>query len=269
MVFDVELYINIIISGLPADHNQFVLSYQMNGSKTSIMELYNLLQNVEQGIKKIDVPSTSAAHVLIVGHNAKKIKTSHSNWKGKTAKGKFDCGSKRKDESGIAPVSDPREAVCFYCNTKGHRKSIYPKYLKDLKDRKVEKGSHSCMFTIELHNTTTLDLWVLDTGCGIHICTVLQGLKESRRLKHGKLNLVMGNRKIMHVTSIGKYELMLKSEVGIDLNNCSYLSEVTRNIILFHALFKDGYKFLFDNKNGDILVYSNGCFCHTPKWGLG
>ncbi|GJU12291.1 hypothetical protein Tco_1134687 [Tanacetum coccineum] len=49
MVFDAELSINIILSG----------------------------------IKKIVVPSTLAAPVLIVCHNAKKRKTSHSNWKGK------------------------------------------------------------------------------------------------------------------------------------------------------------------------------------------
>ncbi|GJT55791.1 hypothetical protein Tco_0990845 [Tanacetum coccineum] len=125
MVFDAELSINIILSGLPADYNQFVLSYQMNGKKTSIMELHSLFQTAEQGIKKIDVPSTSAASVLTVGHDTKKRKTSHSNWKGKAAK----------------------------------------------------------------------------------------GLKESRRLKHGELNLVMGNRKIIPVTGIGKYELMLKSEI--------------------------------------------------------
>ncbi|GJR85347.1 retrotransposon protein, putative, ty1-copia subclass [Tanacetum coccineum] len=35
---------------------------------------------------------------------------------------------------------------------------------------------------------------------------------------------------------------------------------MTRNIISFHALFKDGYQFSFDNENGDILVYLNGCF---------
>ncbi|GKB87225.1 retrotransposon protein, putative, ty1-copia subclass [Tanacetum coccineum] len=89
---------------------------------------------------------------------------------------------------------------------------------------------------------------------------VTQGLKESRRLKHRELNLVMGNRKITPVTRIGKYELMLKSGVRINLNNCCYSSEMTRNIISFHALFKDGYQFSFDNENGDILVYSNGCF---------
>ncbi|GJS86825.1 retrotransposon protein, putative, ty1-copia subclass [Tanacetum coccineum] len=208
----------------------------------------------------LEMKGLCSSPVLTVGHNAKKRKTSHSNWKGKATKGKSDRRSKRKVESKIAPTSDPKEAVCFYCNTKGHWKHSCPKYLKDLKDGKVEKGSHSGMFMIELYNTTTSDSWVLDTGCHTHICIVLQGLKESRRLKHKELNLVMGNRKIMLVTRIGKYELMLKSRVRIDLNNCCYSSEMTRNIISFHALFKDGYKFSFNNENGDILVYSNSCF---------
>ncbi|GJX70441.1 retrotransposon protein, putative, ty1-copia subclass [Tanacetum coccineum] len=170
------------------------------------MELYGLLQTAEQGIKKSGVPSTLTAPVLIVGHNAKKRKTSHSNWKGKATQGKSDRGCNRKVKSEIAPTSDLKEAVCFYYNTKGHWKRSCLKYLKDLKDK----------------------------GCGTHICAVLQGLKKSRRLKHGELNLFMGNRKIIHVTRIGKYELMLKSG--------------------------DGYQFSFDNENGDILVYSNGCF---------
>nr|GEU95238.1 hypothetical protein [Tanacetum cinerariifolium] len=71
MVFDAKISINIILSGLPADYNQFVLSYQINRKQTSIMELYSLLQTSKQGIKKIDVPSTSAALVLIVSHNVK------------------------------------------------------------------------------------------------------------------------------------------------------------------------------------------------------
>nr|GEV01404.1 reverse transcriptase domain-containing protein [Tanacetum cinerariifolium] len=115
MVFDAELSINIILSSL-------------------------LLQTAEQGIKKINVPSTSAGHVLTVDHNSKKRKTFDSNW---YVKGKSDRGSKRKAESEIAPTSDPKEAVCFYYNIKGHWKHICLKYLKDLKDGKVKKGSHS------------------------------------------------------------------------------------------------------------------------------
>ncbi|GJY23275.1 retrotransposon protein, putative, ty1-copia subclass [Tanacetum coccineum] len=98
----------------------------------------SLLQTAEQGIKKSNVPSTSAAPVLTVGHNAKKRKTSHSNWKGKATQGmltighnakkrktshsnwkgkaiqgKSNRGSKRKVESEIALTSDPKETMCF------------------------------------------------------------------------------------------------------------------------------------------------------------
>ncbi|GJR53534.1 retrotransposon protein, putative, ty1-copia subclass [Tanacetum coccineum] len=166
------------------------------------MELYSLLQTAKQGIRESDVPLLSIAPGDDVGHNATK----------KT--GTF-IPMERKGHTKESPI--------------GHWKRNCPKYLKDLKDRKVEKE-------------------------------VTQGLKESRKLKHGELNLVMGNRKITPVTKIGKYELMLKSGVRINLNNCCYSSEMTRNIISFHALFKDGYQFSFDNENGDILVYSNGCF---------
>nr|GEX18562.1 vesicle transport v-SNARE 11-like [Tanacetum cinerariifolium] len=150
----------------------------------------------------------------------KKRKTSHSDWKRKATKGKFDRGSKRKAESEIAPTSDPKETMCFYCNTKGHWKRSCPKYLKDLKDGKVKKGSHS-------------------------------GLKESMRLKHGELNLVMGNRKITPVTRIGKYELMLKSGIRIDLNNC--FGHVNKKCIA--QLQKDGALESFDFKSDD---YSKG-----------
>ncbi|GJX77885.1 retrotransposon protein, putative, ty1-copia subclass [Tanacetum coccineum] len=223
MVFDAELSINIILFGLPADYNQFVLSYQMNGKETSIMELHSLLQTVEQGIKKIDVPYISAASVLTVGHNAKKRKTSHSNWKGKPQK--------------ESPIVGLRESL----NMRLHLLVIQRKQCASTATR---RGIGS----------------VAAQRCGTYICTVLQDLKESRKLKHGELNLVMGNRKITHVTKIGKYELMLKYGVRINLNNCCYSSEMTRNIISFHALFKDGYQFSFDNENGDILVYLNGCF---------
>ncbi|GJV77990.1 hypothetical protein Tco_1509574 [Tanacetum coccineum] len=125
------------------------------------MELHSLFQTAEQGIKKIDVPSTSAASVLTVGHDTKKRKTSHSNWKGKAAKVKSDRGTSKTERS-----------------------------------KRV----------------------------------VTQGLKESRRLKHGELNLVMGNRKIIPMTRIGKYELMLKSEITILKTNTPYPSRKIRRI---------------------------------------
>nr|GEU59601.1 hypothetical protein [Tanacetum cinerariifolium] len=115
MVFDTELSINIILSGMPVNYNQFVLSYQKNGKETSIIELHSLLQTAGQGIKKSEeIPHKES---LIMGL--------------------------REVESEIAPTSDPKEAVCFYCNTKGHWKRSCPKYLKDLKDEKFKKCVHS------------------------------------------------------------------------------------------------------------------------------
>ncbi|GJX03511.1 retrotransposon protein, putative, ty1-copia subclass [Tanacetum coccineum] len=64
--------------------------------------------------------------------------TSHSNWQRKATQGKSNRRSKRKVESEIAPTSDPKEAVCFYCNTNGHWKRSCPKYIKDLKDGKAQ-----------------------------------------------------------------------------------------------------------------------------------
>ncbi|GJR74782.1 retrotransposon protein, putative, ty1-copia subclass [Tanacetum coccineum] len=149
--------------------------------------------------------------VLTVGHKA--------------AKGKSDRGSKRKAESEIAPTSDPKEAVCFYYNTKGHWKRSYPKYLKDLTDEKVEKGSHS-------------------------------GLKESRRLKHGELNLVMGNRKITLVTRIenhnGNVILNVGSSDELDKSKLwhSRLGYVNKKCIA--QLQKDGVLESFNFKSNDV-----------------
>lgn len=53
---------------------------------------------------------------------------------------------------------------------------------------------------------------------------------------------------------------MFNNEVSLSLVNCCYSPNMERNIISFHALFKDGFRYGFDNNNGDILVYKNGCF---------
>ena len=46
----------------------------------------------------------------------------------------------------------------------------------------------------------------------------------------------------------------------LSLLNYCVLTDMAWNIISFHALYNDGCHFSFDNDNGDILVYKNGCF---------
>ncbi|TLX69973.1 DDE-type integrase/transposase/recombinase, partial [Labilibacter sediminis] len=173
------------------------------------------------------------------------------NWKGKS-----QASSSRTKETPHVP--NPKEAECFYCQEKGHWKKSCPKYLQDIKDGKV-KPSSSGIYTIQSNNLSSHNSWVLDTGCGFHICCDLQGLKESEEVKHGRISLIMGNRRRSPVTKIGTYSLVLSNNVRLDLNNCCFSSEMTRNIISFHALFKQGYEFYFDNLDGIISVYKDGC----------
>ncbi|GKA95465.1 retrotransposon protein, putative, ty1-copia subclass [Tanacetum coccineum] len=84
--------------------------------------------------------------------------------------------------------------------------------VKSLKACKAKPKASICAFVLEMKGyfdrLESLNM-VFDADLSINI--ILSGLKESRRLKHRELNLVMGNRKIMLVTRIGKYKLMLKS----------------------------------------------------------
>ena len=69
------------------------------------------------------------------------------------------------------------------------------------------------------------------------------------------MNLIMGNRRTLPVSVIGDFEVSLSSGVSFSLDNCCYSLEMTRNIISYYALFRQGFRFNFDNENGDILVY--------------
>lgn len=77
----------------------------------------------------------------------------------------------KKDVSDIALVNDPKEAICYYFQEKGHWKYSYPKYMEGLKKNKAKGIDSSYMFAIKLHQAMTFSNWILDTGCGIYICS--------------------------------------------------------------------------------------------------
>ena len=70
----------------------------------------------------------------------------------------------------------------------------------------------------------------------------------------------MGNRRSSPVTKIELYSLVLRNGLSLDLNNCCYSPEMARNIISFHGLYRQGFRFSFNNENGSILAYLNGVF---------
>lgn len=58
---------------------------------------------------------------------------------------------------------------------------------------------------------------MLTSNSSNHIFSYFPELKESRRLKHGEVNLLMGNGGTAHVTRIREYKLVLNTSVSFSL----------------------------------------------------
>lgn len=251
--FDEELAVDIVLNSLPSCYDQFIFTYHMNNNETTLSQLHNLLRTAEAGMKRKSISSTPATTLVLAigqGKGKKRKGPPKVKWKGKTH-------VKPDSEFTLIPV--PKEATCFYCSEKGHWKRSCPKYLQDLEDGKAKPVSAG-VYTILSKTSSHSHSWVLDTGCGFHICSVLQGLKESEDVEHGRINLIKGNRRFSPITKIGVYSLMLSNDVCLDLTNCCYSSEMTRNIISFHALFRQGFRYSINEVNGSISAYKNGNF---------
>ncbi|KAJ9556961.1 LOW QUALITY PROTEIN: hypothetical protein OSB04_011575 [Centaurea solstitialis] len=285
-----ELATDFILSLLSSSYEPFVLNYQMNNLEKTIMELHGLkglmywpvlaIRGIREGgiKKKKAAPWFERAHVLastIIDEKAKskpaapvlaireggikkkKVVPVKGKGKGKAIQPnpKPKTKGQGKAQSDIPQSKTPEDAVCFYCKEVGHWRRSCPKYLEELKKLKANGASTSGTYMIELHSTSTSNSWVLDTGCGTHICTNVQGLKRSRKVRRGELDLIMGNKQIASVDMIGNYELSFSSGLSVVLIDCCYSAEMARNIISFYVLYKDGFDFGFDN--GSILVYKN------------
>ena len=75
-----------------------------------------------------------------------------------------------KPKGGIVVVADKIDkGNCHWCKEEGHWKRNCPAYLESLKKMKSVQIQDSCIFVIEV-NLSTSTSWVLDTGCGSHIC---------------------------------------------------------------------------------------------------
>ncbi|GJY83491.1 retrotransposon protein, putative, ty1-copia subclass [Tanacetum coccineum] len=95
----------------------------------------------------------------------------------------------------------------------------------DLNNKKnTSVPSTSGIFTIELY-TFPNKFWLYDTSCGTHICSTTQGLRGSRKLKQGALNLYPSKRieKLQH-------DGLLKSTDDESLDKC--VSWMARNPFL-------------------------------------
>ena len=248
-----ELGTDLILNSLPDSYGQFVMNFNMNEMDKSISKLHTMLKTAEQNIK------SKSGHVLMVQKGKGFKNKGKGKGKGKVkGKGKSNAQPKPKPEP---KAKAPKEGVCFFCNEPGHWKRNCKLYLEDLKKKKkTDETSSLGIYAIQI-NFSPFSSWVLDTGCGSHICTNVQGLKRTRQLKKGEVDLRVGNGAKVAALAVGSYELTLPSRLLLVLDNCYYVPTICRNIISFSCLHNDGFSFIIKNNNCSIfhkdMFYAN------------
>ena len=88
--------------------------------------------------------------------------------------------------------------------------------------------------------------WVLDSSLSAHICTSMQGLIESRRLRKGDMILRIGNGAKVAAETIDIYPLRLSCGVRLDLKDCYYVPVASQNLIFMHVLAPEDFEICFN-----------------------
>ncbi|KAL4291726.1 hypothetical protein GQ457_14G020970 [Hibiscus cannabinus] len=178
------------------------LGFALNDELT-LPQLLGMLRIAEGNMKK------GGSKPILMVHEAK--------GKGKkVAKSKGIGKTKPKGKEAFKPKGGvSKDGKCFHCGKPGHWKRNCPIYLEDVKKAKAVGASVSCIYVIDI-NMSTSSSWVLDTGCGSHICTSVQGLHMRRNLAKGDVDLQVGNGARVVALVVGTYILSLPS--GLILN---------------------------------------------------
>ena len=237
---DNELSIDLILAGLPDSFAQFVLNYRMNDKETTILELINRLKTVEPTLVK------EGKTVMLVNSSSSK-KGSKNKRKRKITKQKGGAAKKKVKETSS-------KGTCFHCGKEGHWKRNCKAYMESKKKVACDAPPSSGIYVIEVNTVSYGNLWVLDTGCGSHICTDMQSLRDNRKLTKGESDLRVGNGARVADVAIGTYVLNLPSSFFLYLDNCFCVPTLTKNIISVSSLNKRGFHLNFCDNSYCIML---------------
>ncbi|KAL0420464.1 UNVERIFIED_CONTAM: hypothetical protein Slati_3069300 [Sesamum latifolium] len=199
-----DTYIDVILQSLISSYDPFIVNYNMNGLEKSIHELINILV-------QYDATTHKSAPVVLIGEaSTYKAKGKRAEcWKRKKVKGKAVAATTSVGGAPATPtgkgkgkVGDCQQSrvndVCMHCHGKGHWKRECPQLI-----------SNPSMFVIEVNMITNAASWVLDIGCGAHICNNLQVLERSRKLSKDEMILRLGDGKAVAAEAVGSLSLVV------------------------------------------------------------
>jgi Zinc knuckle len=148
------------------------------------------------------------------------------------------------------------DATCFHCGKSGHWRRNCKDYLSTLKLTHGD-ASTSGIYVIELFTAASTSSWVLDTGCGSHVCTDMQGLKSSRKLEKGEVYLRVANGASVAALAVGTYSLVLSTGYVLDLHNCYCVPVLCRNVVSVSCLRKQGFHLATKDNCCQILSFES------------
>ncbi|GJS38934.1 putative RNA-directed DNA polymerase [Tanacetum coccineum] len=196
------LGVNMILTSLSKDYDQFMQNYNMHGMGKTIDELHAMLKLAEKGIPK------KTLAVLAIRQGQIQKPKSQARGKGKQrgkGKSKLAYDPKHKIPPPAKKEHPAKDTECHHCYKTGH---------------KATASGTSGIFTIELFSFPKSNTWIYDIGYGTHICNTIQGLRGYRKLDKGALDLYVGNGHSAVVEAIGSFELILPSGmILIDMHN--------------------------------------------------
>ncbi|GKE08416.1 retrotransposon protein, putative, ty1-copia subclass [Tanacetum coccineum] len=223
------LVVNLILTSLSKDYDQFMQNYNMHSMGKIIPELHAMLKLSEKSIPK------KSPIVLAIRQGQIQKPKSQARGKGKQrGKGKSKLAYDPKHK--IPPLTKEEHLVkdteCHHCHKTRHWKRNCPLYLAELKKNKASASGTSCIFTLEL---------------------------GYQKLNKGALDLYVGNGHSAAVKAIGSFELILPSEMILVLDNCHFPPSITRGIVLLSRLWDKGFRHKFMD-NGAISVSKDNIF---------
>ena len=176
----------------------------MNKMVVTLSELLNMLKATEDLIKK-EKPTVMLAEKF---DTSLKLKPKGKNFK---RRGSQSFNKAQGDKVNKDTEKKKAKGNCFHCGKPGHWKRNCRHYLASLKNDKPVEGMPNLLVIETNLMNGPFDSWCVDFGTISHICNMLQGFKETRRLNEGEVILKMGTGATVAATAIGTFYLELSS----------------------------------------------------------
>ncbi|KAL0411602.1 UNVERIFIED_CONTAM: hypothetical protein Slati_3749900 [Sesamum latifolium] len=205
-----DTYIDVILQSLPPSYDPFIVNYNMNGLEKSIHVLINMLVQYDTTTHKSEPtvlvrrlqPPRRKARVPDAGRGRRAREQRSQPLLAPEVLLLLPRRERTKERLGV--LSDRRQMICVYIAKE-----------RGIGRGSVHNSSSTQVFVVEINMISNSASWVLDTGCGAHICNDLQVLKRSRRLSKDEMILRLGNGKVVAAKAVDLFAWLLVIILGL------------------------------------------------------